>query len=47
MKKDYLKPEMDAIIELMGKELLMDVSPIKEDDGTEPDMAPRWKKNAW
>ena len=47
MKKDYLKPEMDAIVELMGKELIMDVSPIKEDDGTEPDMAPKWRKNVW
>ena len=45
MKKFYLKPEMDEVVELPAV-TLMDVSggPIDDENGNE-ELAPRWRKS--
>lgn len=45
MKKNYLKPEMEAVVELMDQAVMLDSSPIKDDETG--GMAPKWRKEEW
>lgn len=50
MKKNYLKPELETVIELPSESMMLDLSPTDEDKPGGDDTpgggfgAPRWKK---
>ena len=43
MKKFYLKPEVEDIIEIPAVNIMEDSTGLGEDDGEGPRMSPRWK----